>query len=175
MLFSKSFAAADSLVTDTLELPYEARLKSRQHLQLADGQPFGYNLPPGTCLQHGDKLLAIDGDIRRVVAVVAASESLVEVRGDDALHMARAAYHLGNRHVRVEIGVDSQGNYLRLQPDHVLEDMLLHQGCTVQPVQASFQPEGGAYGGHSHSHQHSHGEVEHQHGAMPGPKIHTFR
>jgi urease accessory protein len=160
MLIANRFADPDDQVTDTLALPYEARLRSRRHLRLATGEAFGYNLPPGIVLRHGDKLLAEDGHTTRVVEIVAAVESLVEVRVSDALQLARAAYHLGNRHVTVGIGQDEQGHYLLLQPDHVLEDMLVQLGCVLRRKKGPFQPEGGAYGGHGHSH---------------APKIHEFR
>jgi len=179
MLISKHLAAPDCPATDTLWLTYEERLKSRGRLMLPGGEEFGYSLPPGTFLQDGDKLLAEAGDIRRVVAIAAKAEELVRVRVDGALHFARAAYHLGNRHVKVEIGGDGQGLFIRLQPDHVLEEMLRQLGCGLTRIKAPFQPETGAYGGHGHHHDglgHDHGDGPDTH--APGtsvPKIHTFR
>ncbi|MBI5592172.1 MAG: urease accessory protein UreE [Deltaproteobacteria bacterium] len=174
MLIARNFAAPDSPATDILALDYEARLKSRQHLLLQSNEEFGYNLPPGTCLQDGDKLLAEEGGIRRVVAIVAKAEDLVQVRVGDALHFARAAYHLGNRHVKVEIGRDGQGLFLCLQPDHVLEEMLQRLGCRLTRVKAPFQPESGAYSGHGHNHGHAHGADTHAHETSE-QRIHTFR
>jgi urease accessory protein len=116
-------------------------------------------------------LIADEGGKRRVVEIVAALESLVEVRVQNVLQFARAAYHLGNRHVTVEVGADDRGLYLRLEPDHVLEAMLLRLGCTVHNVTAPFQPEGGAYGGAGHAH----GEDHHCPHEPRGPRIHVFR
>jgi urease accessory protein len=171
MLSSEGLAGPNLPATDTLVLTYEARRKSRQHLRLASGEELAYTLPPGTSLRHGDKLLAADGNSRRVVEIVAAEESLLEVRANDALQFGRAAYHLGNRHVQVEISADAGGHYLRLQPDHVLGDMLRRQGCRVSAVKALFQPEGGAYSPPSPGH----GADHHHPAETPGPKIHTFR
>ncbi len=174
MLIANTFAELDRAATDTLALSYEARLKSRQHLCLRSGEEFGYSLPQGTCLQDGDKLLAVGGDgIQRVVEITAAVESVVEVRVSDIAHFARAAYHLSNRHAKVEIGADAVGLYLRLQPDHVLEEMLRQLGCRLTRMEAPFQPESGAYSGrHGHSHSHM--------ADNPAPdtsagRIHTFR
>lgn len=174
MLIANRFANPDDPATDNLALPYEARLRSRRHLRLSDGEAFGYNLPPGTILRHGDKLLAEEGDTTRVVEIVAAIESLVEVRVSDALQLARTAYHLGNRHVTVGIGQDEHGHYLLLQPDHVLEEMLVRLGCILHRKKGPFQPEGGAYSDHG-GHSHSHGHHEEQHGHSHSPKIHEFR
>ena len=143
MLFSESFAATASLVSDRLVLPYDARRKSRQRVLLASGEEMGYVFPAGTVLRHGDRLQAGDG---RVVEVEAAPEQLLEVHADDTFQLIRAAYHLGNRHVPVELGV----HCLRFQPDHVLAEMLVGLGCAVSEVEAPFDPEGGAYGSHAH-------------------------
>ena len=156
MLIANTFNVLDRPATDTPALSYEARLKSRQHLCLASGEEFGYSLPQGTCLQDGNKLLAVGDDgIQRVVEITAAVESVVEVRVSDIAHFARAAYHLRNRHAKVEIGADANGLYLRLQPDHVLEEMLRQLGCRLTRMEAPFQPESGAYSGrHAHNHAH---------------------
>ncbi len=150
MLFAESFAAADALVSDRLVLPYDARRKSRQRVMLVSGEEMGYVFPAGTVLRHGDRLLAGDG---RVVEVAAATEDLLEVRARDTFQLIRAAYHLGNRHVPVQLG----DQFLRFQPDHVLGEMLLGLGCTVSEVAAPFDPEGGAYGAHAHAEVHAGG------------------
>ncbi len=140
----------------TLELPFDMRCKSRLRTQLVGGEEIGIFLPPGTVMRGGTLLEGSDG---RVVAVIAAKEPLLEVRTDDALLLARAAYHLGNRHVAVQVA----GNSLRLQPDHVLRQMLVGLGLVVGDIEAPFEPEAGAY---------SHG---HQHDTMHGKgKIHTY-
>jgi len=145
-LASASTAQAD----DILELPYERRQISRQRVTLASGIEIGLFLPRGTVLHNGDRLALDNG---RIVEVSAAAEALSRARADDALLLARGAYHLGNRHVWVEIGGDS----LFYLEDHVLDQMLVALGLTVQHLQRPFEPEGGAYahGGHA-AHQHSH-------------------
>lgn len=130
--------------TDTLELDFSYRTKSRLRAKLGSGEEVGLFLPRGTILRGGQKLHGNDG---RIVVVVAAPEQLLEVRCADALELARAAYHLGNRHVAVELGE----GWLRIQTDHVLEAMLTGLGADVVPVTAPFEPEAGAY---AHGHQH---------------------
>lgn len=134
--------------SERLELDFGYRTKSRLRGKLVSGEEVGLFLPRGTILRGGQKLLARDG---RIVEVVAAPEDLIEVRCVDALALARAAYHLGNRHVAVQVGADAQGNWLRLQSDHVLEGMLVGLGATVTALRAPFEPEAGAY---AHGHQH---------------------
>ena len=180
MWIADRFAEAAAQATDQLRLDYETRLKSRQQLVLADGTVVQYQMPAGTCLRQDDLVLAMDGEVRRVIRIEAAPEALIEVRADNDLHFARAAYHLGNRHVKVEILEMPAGLLLRFQPDHVLEAMLEGLGCRLVSVQAPFQPEGGAYAGaHSHAHDHGHDHDHHHHDdddhcAAGGPKIHSF-
>jgi len=140
--------SGDAPVSDHLELDFNTRSKSRLRARLASGAEVGLFLPRGTILRGGDRLLANDG---RVVAVVSAAEDLLEVRCATATELARAAFHLGNRHVAVEVGRDGGGDWLRLQADHVLEDMLVGLGALVSPLRAPFEPEAGAYApGHQH-------------------------
>lgn len=148
MLFAESFAEDDTPASDRLLLPYDARRKSRQRVTLVSGEELGYVLPAGTVLRHGDRLLTGNG---RVIEVEAASETLLEVHASDCLQLGRAAYHLGNRHVPVQLGK----HFLRFQPDHVLAEMLVGLGCAVSEVEASFDPEGGAYGAHAHAEGHA--------------------
>ena len=151
MLFAESFAnslaAGESPASDRLVLPYDARRKSRQRVLLASGEELGYILPAGTVLRGGDRLLATDG---RIVEIEAAAEELLEARAGNVLQLLRAAYHLGNRHVPVQLGEEC----LRFQPDHVLAAMLVGLGCDVSEVEAPFDPEGGAYGAAAHAHTH---------------------
>jgi len=100
-------------------------------------------------LRDGDVLVADDGGLVRVVA---APEAVLYVRAKDGLTLTRAAYHLGNRHTPVEVGAD----YLKLEYDPVLADMLKRIGATVDQVSMPFQPESGAYGG---GHKHGHDET----------------
>jgi len=129
---------------ETLLLPFDLRCKSRLRTRLTSGEEIGLFLPAGTVLRGGTRVEANDG---RIVEVVAADEPLIEVRAPDGLLLARAAYHLGNRHVAVQVAAE----WLRLQPDHVLTQMLLGLGVSVRELHAPFEPEAGAY---SQAHQH---------------------
>jgi len=125
-------------VETTLTLTYEQRSRSRQRAQLADGRLAGLQLPHGTLLHHGDRLLSDDG---LMIAITAASEDLSTVRCADALLLARACYHLGNRHVPLQIG-PGQLSYLS---DPVLDELLRGLGLTVRHERIPFHPEPGAY------------------------------
>ena len=140
-------------------LRFDTRCKSRLRAKLESGEVCGLFLPRGTVLRGGDKLLGSDG---RVVEVVAASEALMEAPSEDPLLIAKAAYHLGNRHVAVEL----QPGRLRFAADHVLGDMVRGLGLPVVEVDAPFEPESGAYGAHPHPHGHS------SDGEGRGPRIH---
>ena len=172
----------------TLTLPFEQRQKSRLRIRLDNGQDAGLFLPRGTVLRHGDRLRATSG---LVVEVRAAPEAVSTARADDALLLARAAYHLGNRHVQLELRPD----HLQLEPDHVLAGMLDQMHLIVNAVDAPFEPESGAYAaapaaaatakghvhgpgchhdhdhdhdhdhahGHGHTHSHGHGHDHHGH------------
>jgi urease accessory protein len=114
--------------------------------RLESGEEAGLFLERGFVLRGGDKLIANDG---RIVEVIAAADALMEANADDPLLLARAAYHLGNRHVAVQIAPE----LLRFAVDHVLGDMVRGLGLPVTEVIAPFEPEAGAYGGHGgHSH-----------------------
>jgi len=136
----------------TLVLPFGERSKSRLRATLDNGEEAGLFLERGSVLRHGDLLLADDG---RVVEVRAAPETVSTVHTANALQLARACYHLGNRHVALEIGP----GWVRYQHDHVLDDMLRGFGLEVIIEELPFEPEGGAYvaASHTHSHPHSHG------------------
>ena len=147
-----------------LVLGYDVRNKSRFRARLEGGEEVAVKLPRGTVLAHGDRLLTDEGESYEIVA---ADESLSVATTDDPLLFARAAYHLGNRHVPLELG----GGRLAYQHDHVLDDMLRRLGLSVTHENARFEPESGAYGhshhGHSHHdhshHDHSHDGHEHSH------------
>ena len=135
-----------------LVLPYDLRSRSRFRAQLLGGEEVGVILERGQILRGGDLLLADDG---RVVEIAAAPETVSEMHSADPQQLARAAYHLGNRHVTLQIGE----GWLRYRHDHVLDDMVVGLGLFVDVVQAPFEPEAGAYaaGGHSHTaHDHRH-------------------
>lgn len=133
----------------TLTLAYGARCKSRFAATLDTGEEVGLVMPRGTILADGDVLVAEDGALVRVIA---AAESVLVVRAPDTLALTRAAYHLGNRHTPVEIGVD----YLKLEADPVLAEMLTRLGAQVERATLPFHPEAGAYGG---GHRHGHDET----------------
>ena len=129
---------------EQLSLPFELRQKSRLRTKLASGEEAGLFLEHGSILRGGDCLRANDG---RIVLVVAADEELMEAKCATPFELVRAAYHLGNRHVPVQIG----DGWLRFQADDVLAQMLRGLNATVSKVSAPFEPEAGAYaGGHSH-------------------------
>ena len=133
----------------TLTLDFDARRKSRLAATLDNGEEVALVLPRGTVLRDGDVLVAQDGTLVRVIA---AAEAVLMVTARDRLTLTRAAYHLGNRHTPVEVGAE----YLKLEYDPVLADMLKRIGALVEQVTLPFQPESGAYGG---GHKHGHDET----------------
>jgi len=134
----------------TLTLPYELRQKSRLRATLDNGDEIGLLLPRGTVLRGGDCIKSETGE---VILVRAAEEVVSAVYEKDPALFARACYHLGNRHVPLQIGE----GWLRYLHDHVLDDMLQGLGLQVSCERAPFEPEAGAYGGgHQHHHDHEH-------------------
>jgi urease accessory protein len=163
----------------TLELDWDMRSKSRFAATDSTGREIGVVLPRGTTLRGGDVLVAEDGSLVRVIA---AAQPVLQVRHcsehGSSFDLLRAAYHLGNRHVPLEL----QAALLQFEPDPVLADMLRRQHLIVTEAQAKFEPEGGAYGegaGHGHHHGHDHGhdhahhghshDDHHEHAAAPAP------
>jgi urease accessory protein len=144
--------------TDTVHLSFEARSKSRLLLRLDSGEQAALVVERGRLLRGGDRVRTQDG---REVVIVAAEESLLEASSDDPVAIARAAFHLGNRHVAVQVMTQS----LRFLDDHVLAEMVRGLGLEVRALRAPFEPEGGAYG-----HHHVHGSQE----PLIRPKIHEF-
>ncbi|MES2000000.1 MAG: urease accessory protein UreE [Pseudomonadota bacterium] len=144
-----------------LTLPFDARCRSRLRTQLDSGEDVGLFLPRGTVLRGGDWLVGNDG---RSVRVNAAAEPLYRVDPASATLLARAAYHLGNRHVALEVRADA----LLLLADPVLRVLLEKLGLAVTELDAPFEPEAGAYGGgHHHGEEPGHGGVIH--GFNPAP------
>ncbi|MDM9385140.1 urease accessory protein UreE [Chlorogloeopsis sp. ULAP01] len=129
-------------VTLTLALTAQERTRSRHHFETEDGQIVCLRLPRGMVLQNGDILQ--DETSNSMIRVIAKPEPVFTVTAQTALLLIRAAYHLGNRHVPIEITAD----YLRLSPDLVLRAMLEKLGLKVHEEVLPFQPEGGAYGHH---------------------------
>lgn len=164
MLLIEHRADAAAPATESLTLSFELRCKSRLRTRLDSGEEVGLFLERGLILRAGDKLQGGDG---RVVAVLAAPEAVIEARSDDPILLARAAYHLGNRHVPVQVG----SGFLRFGHDHVLGEMVRGLGLAVSDCVAPFEPESGAYGGHGgHAHPHGHSAD----GEGRGPRIHDM-
>ena len=133
----------DAIVSFTLPMTADDRTRSRQRFETETGERLHLSLPRGTVLRDRDLLQSEDGSC--LVLVSAKPESVLTARASTALLLIRAAYHLGNRHVALEVA----DNYLRLSPDSVLQGMLEKMGLEVTEEIVPFQPEMGAYG-HSH-------------------------
>ena len=129
-----------------LVLPFDLRIRSRLRTRLASGEEAVLRTERGSVLRGGECLKSEDG---RVVRVSAAAEKVLHITCADQFELTRAAYHLGNRHVAVEIG----DGYLRIAADHVLGEMLLGLGAKVEDLDAPFEPESGAYGGGHGQHE----------------------
>ena len=127
----------------TLTLPWEDRTKSRLKVELDNGESAGLFLNRGEVLRNGDLLSSEDG---YRVRVIAANEELSCAVAASQRQLNIACYHLGNRHVSLEIG-DGEVRYLK---DHVLDDMVRSLGLEVGYGMHPFEPESGAYGGHHH-------------------------
>ena len=143
-----------------VDLPYDMRKRSRLRATSRCGREIGIQLPRGTELLHGQRLLGEGGE---QVEIVASEETVSTVSAKSQLLLLKAAYHLGNRHVPLQV----TENWLRYQHDHVLDDMVVGLGLNVSVEQAPFQPESGAYHRHSDSASDSHG-----HGSHPQAHIH---
>ncbi|MES2579717.1 MAG: urease accessory protein UreE [Pseudomonadota bacterium] len=135
-----------NLIDDYLILPFDLRQKSRLRVTLKSGIEAALMLDRGTILRGGDLLKAEDD---KVVQIVAAEQPVTDVRAETQQGLMCAAYHLGNRHVPLQVG----DGWLRLEQDHVLKEMLIGLGMTTIDQLAPFEPEAGAYGGgHRHNH-----------------------
>jgi urease accessory protein len=134
-------AAVDSVVLDA-----DARSRRRSVLTGENGTKFLLDLPHAMALHDGDGLVLDDGSIVRVTGK---AELLVEITAGSPHELARLAWHLGNRHTDVQV----VGDRLRIRRDHVLEQMLTGLGARLTPIEAPFDPEGGAYSHHEHGHE----------------------
>ena len=166
----RGLAAAVLRRASAVALDWDTRQKSRFETVDASGRRLGVFLPRGATVRGGDVLVAEDGTLivvealaQPVLVVTAAATSR-----DPALDLLRAAYHLGNRHVALEVRSDR----LVLEPDHVLAELLVRMGLAVAETSAPFEPEGGAYDaaaggrrhdGHGHDHDHDHDHHDHGH------------
>lgn len=149
-------------VTGKLSLPIDVRVRSRARVTLDDGREAGLFLPRGHLLRGGDILKSEEG---LYIEIVAAPEMVSTAIAQDVFTLIKAAYHLGNRHVPLQI----EQFYLRYHHDHILDDMLRQMGLVVYVSQKPFEPESGAYqqmthaehaglhgNDHDHSHSHNH-------------------
>jgi urease accessory protein len=157
----KGLAAALLKRAPTIELDWDVRQKSRFAATDSSGRALGVFLPRGTVVRGGDVLVAQDGSLVRVIAAPQAVLVITPcVQHGTPFDLTRAAYHLGNRHVAIELKPD----HLKIEPDHVLADMLRAMHLTVTETQAAFEPEGGAYAQGGHAHEQDHGHEGHGHG-----------
>ena len=145
-------------------LDWDTRQKSRFDTDDSQGRQLGVFLPRGTAVRGGDVLVAEDGSL---IKVIAQPQSVMRItpcaEHGSPFDLVRAAYHLGNRHVQIEL----TPQYLQIEPDHVLGEMLKKMHLDVDELLAPFEPEGGAYSahaGHDHGHAHDHEEHAHDHG-----------
>lgn len=138
----------------TVELDWDVRQKSRFDATDSTGRTLGVFLPRGSVVRGGDVLVAEDGALIRVIAAPQAVLKITPcAEHGTTLDLIRAAYHLGNRHVPIEL----QADHLKIEPDPVLADMLRAMHLDVLAVQEAFEPEGGAYAqAHTHAHAHAH-------------------
>jgi len=143
---------------DTIVLDFDDRHRRRMVMTGTRGLEFLLDLEHAVALRGGDALVLEDG---RLVEVVAAPETLLEIRGRDPNHLIRIAWHLGNRHLPTQVMARS----LRIRRDHVVEAMVKGLGARVIEIEAPFDPEGGAYAdGHQHDHASEHCDHDHHHG-----------
>jgi urease accessory protein len=148
----------------TVELDWDVRQKSRFDAIDSQGRQLGVFLPRGSVVRGGDVLVAEDGSMIRVIAAPQPVLVITACKEHGTpFDLTRAAYHLGNRHVPIELKPD----HLKIEPDHVLADMLRAMHLIVNEASAAFEPEAGAYGGHTghghagHGHDHAHHHHDH--------------
>jgi urease accessory protein len=139
---------------DCVLLDYDDRQRRRLAMTGTRGTAFLLDLPAGASLHGGDALVLEDG---RLIEIVAAPEPLLEIRCADPKHLARLAWHLGNRHLPAEL----LDNAVRVRRDHVIAEMAAGLGARVIEIEAPFEPEGGAYRPHAHRHDKDEDAEEH--------------
>jgi urease accessory protein len=155
----------------TVSLDWDVRQRSRFEATDSQGRSLGVFLPRGTVVRGGDVLVVEDGSLVRVQA---APQRVLRITAcpehGSPFDLTRAAYHLGNRHVPIELQTD----HLKIEPDHVLAELMRAMHLIVHEVDEPFEPEGGAYGhgalmghdhghGHEHPHSHEHSHAHHHH------------
>lgn len=154
-----------------LRLDFDARQRGRFRARCQDGTEVAIDLPRGEILNGGTVVTNEDGAL---LEILAASQSLMQVTAEHDFELIKAAYHLGNRHVRLMIArSDNTDNTAALyfEPDEVLADMLHHLAVQVTRVERAFEPENGAYHRHEHQHSHHHGQQHHHQLRQPDAKI----
>ncbi|EJC8494290.1 urease accessory protein UreE [Escherichia coli] len=154
MLYLTRRVETPAQTTASVTLPVDMRVKSRIKVTLNDGRQAGLLLPRGLLLRDGDILSNENGD--EFIKVIAADEAVSVVRCADPFMLAKACWHLGNRHVPLQI----MPGELRYHHDHVLDDMLRQFGLDVDFAHLPFEPKAGAYASKSHAHNH---DQEHSH------------
>ena len=152
----------EGVAIDTVVLCFDDRYRRRMLMTGTGGLDFLLDMEKTLVLCDGDALVLGDG---KLVAVKAAAEPLLEITCADPEHLARIAWHLGNRHLPAEI----DGTCILIREDHVIDAMVQGLGATTRHVNVPFQPEGGAYetedaSGHSHGHGGDHEHGHHHHG-----------
>jgi len=162
MLICAKRIAAQSKHDVELILPFDQRQKSRLRTALADGEEVGLFLERGQILRDGECLQADDG---RIVVVRASPEKILHITCASDRDLIRVAYHLGNRHVALQVG----DQWIRIAEDDVLKEMVEGLGAQVASFEAPFEPEAGAYGGH-----HQHGSESSSEAGGHGGVIHEF-
>lgn len=165
---TQRFDGQPAAVLDQLALPYDLRKRGRFKATTVGGREVGVFIDRGQVLSEGDLLQTECGQL---IQVVAAPEAVITASADEWLAFARVCYHLGNRHVPLQVGE----RWLRFQPDHVLQELAERYGLTTVAEHAPFAPENGAYGhshighqththgGHAHTHDHEQNEHSHHH------------
>ncbi len=150
----------------TVELDWDVRQKSRFDTTDSIGRHLGVFLPRGTLVRGGDVLVAEDGSM---VKVLAAPQTVLRITAcsnhGSPFDLTRAAYHLGNRHVPIELKPD----HLKIEPDHVLADLLRAMHLIVNEVDEAFEPEGGAYSAATQAHSHAMTPAQ---APAPAPHVH---
>ncbi|MSQ57082.1 MAG: urease accessory protein UreE [Limnohabitans sp.] len=165
--FSKRVPAGQGLASALIKrapfvlLDWDVRQKSRFEATDSSGRQVGVFLPRGTLVRGGDVLVGEDGSLLKIEA---APQPVLHIthctQHGSVFDLTRAAYHLGNRHVPIEL----RANHLKIEPDHVLADMLRAMYLIVNAVDEPFEPEAGAYASeHAHGHDHAHDHMSHKH------------
>jgi urease accessory protein len=152
-------------VADRITLDFDGRKRRRLVLTTEAGERVLLDMPRAVHLRAGNALMLDDG---RRILVHAADEDLIEIAADDAAHLVRIAWHLGNRHLPTQLLAGEGGGRIRIRYDHVIEEMVVGLGGRCGRVSAPFDPEGGAYAGGGAGHHHHHDDDEQDHGHHHG-------